>query len=127
MKRLLLILTLAVGLSAGPMSDAQQEDLVKASSYCFTKHPVIIPQAKTVVQFAIDFAISSNNMDIETFEKTVAEIGAFRKNVLKLCGSYNGDTIKDAFAITGLNLEATYELIGVIAGVGAMHGAKDWK
>lgn len=119
MKRLLLILALAVGLSAGQITDAQQDDIIKASSYCFTKHPVIIPQAKTVMKYALGIARNPDNLDIETFERAVAEIGAFRKNVLKLCGHYNGDTLKDAFAITGLSLEATYELLGIIAGVGA--------
>lgn len=124
MKRLLVLLILAVGLNAdgldSVMSDAQQDDITKASSYCFTKHPVLIPQAKIVMKYALGIALNTSNLDINTFETAVAEIGAFRKNVLKLCGSYNGDAIKDAFAITGLNLEATYELIGLIAGVGIL-------
>lgn len=121
MKRLLVLLIIVVGLNAGTLSDAQNDDVAKAANTCFTKHPVLIPQAKTVMKYALGIAFNTSNLDINTFETAVAEISAFRKNVLKLCGHYNGNTIKDAFAITGLNLEATYELIGTIAGVGMLH------
>lgn len=122
MKKLLIILISAIALQAGSLdsilNDAYQDRIIQASSTCFSKHPVLVPQAKDVLGLAIGVAISKNSTDIETMEKAVIELRAFRKNVIKLCSRYN-NVISDAFSMTSGDVEATYELTGLIAGVGA--------
>lgn len=122
MKRLIITALLAIGLHAeNPLlqrfTDPQILDIGIAGIECFDRHPILRPQAGEVLVYAMLLAKSDSTgfIDAETFEDAVYEVGAFRRNVKKLCGHYQKNAINNAFLLTSKDLLETYTLLGYLA------------